>query len=53
MTVELLKEHHIVVNIAMTAGITSSLLTPKQHALKDPTESNLGSHTCSLSVPRM
>jgi hypothetical protein len=40
MTVELLEEHHIVVNSAMTADITSSLLIPKQHALKQLTESN-------------
>jgi len=53
MTVELLKEHHIVVTTTMTADITSSLLIPKQHALKELTESNLGSHTCSLSVLRM
>ena len=37
MTVELLKEHHTVVNSAQTADITSSLLIPKQHALKQLT----------------
>jgi len=35
MTVELLKEHHIVVNTAMTADITSSLLIPKHTLLKN------------------
>ena len=53
MTVELLKEHHIVANTDMTADITSSLLIPKQRVLKELTESNLGSHTCSLPLLRM